>query len=185
MERTQFFTRKIKTACKGASLKNDQGHQITIMASLNKIILIGNLTRDPEVRYTPKGAAVCDVSIAVNRKWKDEAGKLNEEVTYVEIVIWGKTAEHVGQYLKKGSSACFEGRLQQESWEDKTTGQKRSKLRVVAETVQFLGSPNREGGAQPAQQASRPQPARRTAADAYDEAERQQAGPDGDDIPFN
>jgi single-strand DNA-binding protein len=184
MERTRFFTRKIKTACKGASPPNDQSHQNTIMASLNKIILIGNLTRDPEVRYTPKGAAVCDVSIAVNRKWKDEAGKINEEVTYVEIVIWGKTAEHVGQYLKKGSSACFEGRLQQESWEDKTTGQKRSKLRVVAETVQFLGSPNREGGQQ-AQQAPRQQaPARRTAADSYDDAEQQQAGPDGDDVPF-
>lgn len=154
------------------------------MASFNKIILIGNLTRDPEVRYTPKGAAVCDVSIAVNRKWRDEAGNSHEEVTFVEIVVWGKQAENCGQYLKKGSSACFEGRLQQESWEDKTTGQKRSKLRVVAEAVQFLSSPNREGGSQPAQQAARPQPARRTAADAYDDAERQQAGPEGDDIPF-
>ncbi len=154
------------------------------MASFNKIILIGNLTRDPEVRYTPKGAAVCDVSIAVNRKWRDEAGNSHEEVTFVEIVVWGKQAENCGQYLKKGSSACFEGRLQQESWEDKTTGQKRSKLRVVAETVQFLSSPNREGGQQTTQQAARPQPARRTAADAYDDAERQQAGLDGDDVPF-
>lgn len=151
------------------------------MASLNKVILIGNLTRDPEVRYTPKGAVVCDTSIAVNRKWKDEAGKLNEEVTFVEIVIWGKTAEHVGQYLKKGSSACFEGRLQQESWEDKTTGQKRSKIKVVAEQVQFLSSPNREGGQQERGYGTRPapaqQPARQTAADAMDAM-------DGDDIPF-
>lgn len=155
------------------------------MASLNKVILIGNLTRDPEVRYTPKGAAVCDISIAVNRKWKDESGKANEEVTYVEITAWGKTAELVSQYLKKGSSACFEGRLQQETWDDKTTGQKRSKLKVVAENVQFLGSPNRDGGQQ-SQQTTRPQPERRTAADAVDDFN---AGPNAatvgdDDIPF-
>lgn len=163
-----------------------QHHHITIMASLNKIILIGNLTRDPEVRYTPKGAAVCDVSIAVNRKWKDDTGKTNEEVTYVEIVVWGKTAEHVGQYLKKGSSACFEGRLQQETWDDKTTGQKRSKLRVVAEAVQFLGSPNRDGSQQSNQQQGRPQPARRTAADAVDDFNSAPAtdAVGDDDIPF-
>jgi single-strand DNA-binding protein len=148
------------------------------MASLNKIILIGNLTRDPEVRYTPKGSAVCDVSIAVNRKWKDDAGKVNEDVTYVEIVVWGKTAEHVGQYLKKGSSACFEGRLQMETWDDKTTGQKRSKLKVVAETVQFLNSPNRDA-AQPQQSQQRQQqPARSTAVDAVNDAQGD------DDIPW-
>lgn len=156
------------------------------MASLNKVILIGNLTRDPEVRYTPRGAAVCDVSIAVNRKWRDEAtGEAKEEVTFVEIVVWGKQAESVGQYLRKGSSACFEGRLQQETWEDKQTGQKRSKLKVVAEGVQFLGSPNREGGQQQSAPPRQQQPARRTAADALDDAQRgQQAGDDGDDIPF-
>lgn len=150
------------------------------MASLNKVILIGNLTRDPEVRYTPKGAAVCDISIAVNRKWKDESGKTNEEVTYVEITAWGKTAELVSQYLKKGSSACFEGRLQQETWDDKTTGQKRSKLKVVAEGVQFLGSPNREGN-----QSTRTQPERRTAADAVDDFNASSTPSVGDDdIPF-
>ena len=154
------------------------------MASLNKVILIGNLTRDPEVRYTPRGAAVCDVSIAVNRKWRDEqSGETKEEVTFVEIVVWGKQAESVGQYLRKGSSACFEGRLQQETWEDKQAGQKRSKLKVVAEGVQFLSSPNREGGQQSAPRQQQ-QPARRTAADAMDDAQRaQQAG--DDDIPFN
>lgn len=166
------------------------------MASLNKVILIGNLTRDPEVRYTPKGAAVCDCSIAMNRKWRDDAGNQHEEVTYVEIVVWGKMAETVGQYLHKGSSACFEGRLQMEQWEDKQTGQKRSRLKVVAEGVQFLSSPNREGGQQqergygnrPAPQQQRQQPARRTAADALDDAQREQGpiqdGLDGDDIPF-
>ncbi len=158
------------------------------MASLNKVLLIGNLTRDPEVRYTPKGAAVCDCSIAVNRKWRDESGNQHEEVTFVDIVVWGKQAESVGQYLKKGSSACFEGRLQMESWEDKQTGQKRSKLKVVAEGVQFLSSPNREGGQQQSaapSQHSQP-PARRTAADALDDAMRGpiQGGSDGDDIPF-
>lgn len=156
------------------------------MASLNKVILIGNLTRDPEVRFTPKGTAVCDLSIAVNRKWRDDSGNTQEEVTYVEIAVWGKTAENCGQYLKKGSSACFEGRLQLETWDDKATGQKRSKIKVVAEQVQFLSSPNCEGGQQSSQQPPRQQPARRTAADAMDDAMRgqQQAGPDGDDIPW-
>jgi single-strand DNA-binding protein len=159
------------------------------MASLNKVILIGNLTRDPDLRYTPRGAAVCDLSIAVNRKWKDEqTGESKEEVTYVEIVVWGKQAENVGKYLVKGSSACFEGRLQMETWEDKTTGQKRSKIRVVAEGVQFLGAPAGQGQQRPASQ----QPARRTAADAMDDAMRgaqpgsdqANGGLDGDDIPF-
>lgn len=156
------------------------------MASLNKVILIGNLTREPEVRFTPKGTAVCDLSIAINRKWRDDSGNTQEEVTYVEIAVWGKTAENCGQYLKKGSSACFEGRLQLETWDDKTTGQKRSKIKVVAEQVQFLSSPNREGGQPSSQQPPRQQPARRTAADAMDNAMRgqQQAGPDGDDIPW-
>lgn len=155
------------------------------MASLNKVLLIGNLTRDPEVRYTPKGTAVCDIGLAVNRKWRDEAGKPQEEVTFIDVTIWGKTAENVGQYLKKGSSTCIEGRLQTESWEDKQTGQKRSKLKVVADAVQFIGSPNREGAQQqaPRQQAA---PTRRTAADAMDDAMRgpMQDAPDGDYIPF-
>lgn len=156
------------------------------MASLNKVLLIGNLTRDPEVRYTPQGTAVCDISIAVNRKWRDNQNNPQEEVTFIDITVWGKTAELVGQYLKKGSSACFEGRLAQETWEDKTTGQKRSKIKVVADQVQFLGSPNRDGG-QPQAQAPRQQsgtaPARRTAADAADDAMNERQTGD-DDIPF-
>lgn len=160
------------------------------MASLNKVILIGNLTRDPDLRFTPRGAAVCDLSIAVNRKWRDEqTGEAKEEVTYIEITVWGKQAENVGKYLAKGSSACFEGRLHMESWEDKQTGQKRSKLKVVAEAVQFLSSPNRQAG-QP--QEHRPAPVRRTAADAIDDFQRgaqlgsdqASGGMDGDDIPF-
>lgn len=149
------------------------------MASFNRVILIGNLTRDPELRFTPRGAAVCDISIACNRKWKDESGNAQEEVTFVDITLWAKLAETCAQYLRKGSSACFEGRLQQESWQDKDSGQKRSKLKVVAEQVQFLGSPNRDGQqAQPQQQAPRQQAARPSL------PPQDTGAPDGDDIPF-
>ena len=109
------------------------------MASLNKVLLIGNLTRDPEVRYTPKGAAVCDISLAINSKRKTEGGETKEEVTFVDCTAWGKTAELLGQYCKKGSSLFIEGRLTTESWEDKATGVKKSKVKVTVENVQFLG----------------------------------------------
>jgi single-strand DNA-binding protein len=160
------------------------------MASLNKVLLIGNLTRDPEVRYTPKGTAVCDMAIAVNRKWHDESGD-HEEVTYLDITVWGKQAESCGQYLARGRPVFIEGRLQMEVWEDKTTGQKRSKIKVVADQVQFLGSPNRDGGQQQAQaprQQSGAAPARRTAVDAADDAMKREPIQEGatgsDDIPF-
>lgn len=135
------------------------------MASLNKVMLIGNLTRDPEVRYTPKGSAVADLSIAVNRSYQTENGERMEEVTYVDVVAWARLAELVGQYLHKGRAVFIEGRLQMDTWEDKQTGQKRSKLRVVAENLQFLdrkpggptggdeGGPS-GGGAPPQQQRS-------------------------------
>ena len=121
------------------------------MASLNKVMLIGNLTRDPEVRYTPKGSAVCDMAIAVNRRYLTESGERQEEVTYLDIVLWGKTAELAGQYLAKGRSVFVEGRLQMDTWEDKATGQKRSKIKIVAENMQFLnnaggGGPGNGGG---------------------------------------
>ncbi|MEN3942203.1 single-stranded DNA-binding protein [Prosthecobacter sp. SYSU 5D2] len=117
------------------------------MASLNKVMLIGNLTRDPEVRYTPKGSAVCDMAIAVNRRYLTDSGERQEEVTYLDIVLWGKTAELAGQYLAKGRSVFIEGRLQMDTWEDKATGQKRSKIRVVAENMQFLDSKGAGGPA--------------------------------------
>ena len=116
------------------------------MASLNKIMLIGNLTRDPEVRYTPKGTAVSDLGLAVNRFYSSDGGEKREETTFVDVVLWAKLAELAGQYLKKGRPVFIEGRLQMDSWEDKTTGQKRSKLRVVGENMQFLGSRNDSGG---------------------------------------
>jgi len=114
------------------------------MASFNKVILVGNLTRDPEVRYTPKGSAVCDLAIAVNRQYSLDNGEKREEVTYVDVVLWARLAEIAGEYLKKGRPVLIEGRLQMDSWDDKQTGQKRSKLRVVGETMQLLGS--RQGG---------------------------------------
>src|SRR6267378_6147752 len=110
------------------------------MASFNKVILLGNLTRDPEVRYTPKGSAVCDLGIAVNRVYTTDSGERREETTFVDVTLWGRTAEIAGEYLKKGRPVFIEGRLQLDSWEDKTSGQKRSKLKVVGEGLQLLGA---------------------------------------------
>ena len=116
------------------------------MASVNKVMLIGNLTRDPEVRYTPKGSAVADIGLAINRYFTMENGEKREETTFVDVVLWGRQAELAQQYLSKGRPVYIEGRLQLDSWEDKNTGQKRSKLRVVGENMQFLGSPRDGGG---------------------------------------
>src|SRR6187455_2671377 len=118
------------------------------MASFNKVILVGNLTRDPELRYTPKGTAIAKIGVAVNRVWTNEAGEKKEDVTFIDVDIFGRTAENVGQYMRKGRPILIEGRLRLDQWDDKQTGQKRSRLGVVAETVQFLGSPagGGEGG---------------------------------------
>ncbi|MBA2271503.1 MAG: single-stranded DNA-binding protein [Chthoniobacterales bacterium] len=115
-------------------------------ASFNKVILMGNLTRDPEVRYTPKGSAVCDLGLAVNRQYSLEGGEKREEVTFVDVVLWARLAEIAGEYLKKGRPVLIEGRLQLDSWDDKQSGQKRSKLRVIGETMQLLGSRPSGGG---------------------------------------
>jgi single-strand DNA-binding protein len=121
------------------------------MASFNKVILLGNLTRDPEVRYTPKGSAVCDLGIAVNRQYTLDNGEKREEVTYVDVVLWARLAEIAGEYLKKGRPIFIEGRLQLDTWDDKQSGQKRSKLRVIGETMQLLGSRPSGGTAAPAE----------------------------------
>jgi single-strand DNA-binding protein len=110
------------------------------MASYNRVILIGNLTRDPELRYTPKGTAICQFGIAVNRQFKDDSGAMRDETTFVDIEAWSKQGELVAKYLSKGSLAMVEGRLKLDQWEDKTSGQKRSKLKVVLDNVQFLSS---------------------------------------------
>lgn len=116
------------------------------MANVNKVILIGNLTRDPEVKYTPKGTAVAEVGLAVNRNYTVGDGEKREETTFIDVELWGRTAELAAQYLAKGRSVYFEGRLKLDTWDDKATGAKRSKLRVVAETMQFLGGGRGEGG---------------------------------------
>ena len=120
------------------------------MSSFNKVILMGNLTRDPEMRYTPSGMAIAKIGLAVNRKWYNEARELQEEVTFIDVDAFGKRAETIGQYLKKGRPIFVEGRLRLDQWEDKQTGQKRSRLGVVLENFQFLDSgQSREGGSPP------------------------------------
>src|SRR5579863_257462 len=155
------------------------------MASFNKVILVGNLTRDPELRYTPKGTAVAKVGLAVNRNWTSESGEKKEEVTFVDVDIFGRTAENVSQYMRKGRPILIEGRLKFDQWDDKQTGQKKSKLGVVAETVQFLGSAADGGGsgAPAAPRAARPAAAAAPAAPASEPLEGD-GPPESDDVPF-
>ena len=117
------------------------------MASFNKVILAGNLTRDPELRYTPKGTAVAKLGLAVNRSWTTDAGEKREEATFVDVDAFGKQAETIAKYLRKGRSLLVEGRLRMETWDDKATGAKRSKLGVVLESFSFLDSGNRDAAA--------------------------------------
>jgi single-strand DNA-binding protein len=152
------------------------------MASYNKVILVGNLTRDPELRYTPKGMAIAKIGLAVNRNWTNEAGEKKEEVTFVDVDIFGRTAENVAQYMKKGRPILIEGRLRLDQWDDKQTGQKRSKLGVVAETVQFLGSPA-GGGGDGGEPAPRRQAPASAPAPSSSSAEPDMPPPD-DDVPF-
>ncbi len=153
------------------------------MASYNRVILLGNLTRDVELRYTPSGTAVTEVGLAVNDRRKSQSGEWIEETTFVDITLWGRTAEVASEYLSKGSPVLIEGRLKLDTWE--TEGQKRSKLRVVGERMQMLGGRGGGGGAG----GNRSQPQQ------YDESEYSRpadsaatedvpAGPPEDDIPF-
>jgi single-strand DNA-binding protein len=119
------------------------------MANLNRVLLIGNLTRDPEVRYTPKGTAVAEMSLAINRYTQTEGGEKKEEVTFVDVTLWARLAEISGEYLKKGKPVFIEGRLQLDTWDDKQTGQKRSRLRVIAESMQLLGTRENANGDRP------------------------------------
>jgi single-strand DNA-binding protein len=125
------------------------------MTSFNKVILLGNLTRDPEVRYTPNGIAVASFAIAVNRKYK-QGDETKEEVSYIDIVVFGKQAESCGQYINKGDSVLIDGRLQQRRWDDKETGQKRNKIEVVAQSVNFM--PKRSSGGQATNAHAEPAP---------------------------
>ncbi len=116
------------------------------MANLNKVMLIGNLTRDIELKYTPKGSAIAELGLAINRRYKTDTGEQKEETTFVDVTLWGRQAEIAKEYLSKGKPVYIEGRLQLDSWDDKQTGQKRSKLKVTGEAMQLLGSRGESGG---------------------------------------
>jgi single-strand DNA-binding protein len=156
------------------------------MASYNKVILVGNLTRDPELRYTPKGVAIAKLGLAVNRVWRTETGETREEATFVDVDAFSKQAETIAQYLKKGSPILIEGRLRLDTWDDKQTGQKRSKLGVVVESFQFLGGGNRtEAGGDAAARTRTPAAAAAAAAPAVPPEVPAEVPPaEDDDVPF-
>ena len=161
------------------------------MASFNKVILAGNLTRDPELRYTPKGTALVKLGLAISRTWKSESGEKKEEVTFVDVDVWERQAEVIAQYFRKGRPILVEGRLQLDSWEDKTTHEKKSKLKVRLESFSFLdskapddsagagGVPSGEPVRRPA--ASPPKPAAAPPESGPPEGE---PPPEEDDVPF-
>lgn len=118
------------------------------MPSLNKVLLMGNLTRDPELRVTPKGTPICQFSLAINRSFKLESGETREEVFYADVEAWGKQGETIAKHVTKGRPLYVEGRLRLDTWEDKNTKEKRSRMKIVLEQFQFLG--DRPAGAAPA-----------------------------------
>jgi single-strand DNA-binding protein len=157
-------------------------------ASLNKVLLMGNLTRDPEVKYTPKGTAVCDLGLAINDSYKAQDGTIKETVTYVDVEVWGRTAENCKQYLTKGRPIFVEGQLKLDTWET-PQGEKKSKMRVRADRVQFLGGGGgggRQGGNYAAGEQRPATASGKTAAPpvAGNVAEDRPPPSDDDDIPF-
>jgi single-strand DNA-binding protein len=147
------------------------------MASFNKVILMGNLTRDPELRYTPKGTAVAKLGLAVNRSWRNADGQQQDETTFVDVDAFGKQAETLGQYMQKGRPILIEGRLKLDQWEDKNTGQNRSKLGVTLEKFSFVGGGGGQaGGSTNAPQSSAPPPT--------SDVPPFEDGPSDDDVPF-
>ena len=167
------------------------------MPNLNKVMLMGNLTRDPEVKYTPKGTAIAEFGMAINRNYTTESGEKREEVTFVDVELWSRLAELAGEYLKKGRPVYIEGRLRLDTWDDKQTGQKRSRMRVVGEVMQFLGGRDDSGGGAPRSQgpddeysSSRPAPQQqRRPQQQAPPPQRKPVDPDldapeEDDIPF-
>jgi single-strand DNA-binding protein len=149
--------------------------------------VIGNLTRDVEVRYIANGSAVANVSIAINEKYTTKSGEKREDVLFLECTLWGKTAEIAGEYLSKGKPVLFSGKLKQESWDDKTTGQKRSKIVLNVDTMQFLGGPS-GGQDAPKQEQPRQQQARQTAPvqqkSFYENVHSDDVDNLDDDVPF-
>ncbi len=150
------------------------------MASFNRVVLLGNLTRDPECRFLPSGMAVCDIGLAVNDRRKSQTGEWVDETTFVDITLWGRTAEIASEYLSKGSPVLIEGRLKLDTWE--TDGQKRSKLKVIGERMQLLGRGGEGGGSA---RNSAPAASNRNSAAAPTSYEDVAAsGPPDDEIPF-
>jgi single-strand DNA-binding protein len=153
------------------------------MADYNKVLLLGNLTRDPEVRYTPKGTPVGELGLAINDSYKAQDGTIKETVTYINIDVWGRQAETCKQYLTKGRPVFIEGRLRLDTWEQ--DGQKKSKLRVVADRVQFLGGgPGRSGGGGEQRASSAGDTGRTAAKPSSSVSEDAPPPPSDDDIPF-
>ena len=148
------------------------------MRGFNKVVLMGNLTRDPELRTTPNGQTVCSFSLAINRTWKNAQGEQQEAVDYIDCNIWGKPAEIIDQYMNKGSGILVSGRLQQRSWEQ--DGQKRSKVEVVVEDFNFVGGGNQGDGGGSYQSSSSSKPAAKSAPKKVDNSPSE-----GDDAPIN
>jgi single-strand DNA-binding protein len=148
----------------------------------NKVILSGNLTRDPELRYTPKGLAVCKFSIAINRTWTTETGESKKDVTFVEVDAFGRTAENISKFFKKGNCIFVEGRLQFQTWEDKTTKDKKSKLTVVCDIFQFVDKKSDSNGGQSAPSAAPTRTSEGVAAAPAQAANQPPA--EEDDVPF-
>ena len=152
------------------------------MASFNRVVLVGNLTKDVELRYLQSGMAVTDIGLAVNHKYKNKTGEWVEEPVFVDITLWGRTAEVAGEYLGKGSSVLIEGRLKLDSWEK--DGQKHSKLKVIGETMQMLGTPRSGGGGGAGggggggNRAQRPAPSQQQSPQQFNEAEYQRSPDD-------
>lgn len=124
------------------------------MSDLNSVVLVGRLVRDPELRYTPEGAAVCEMTLASNRRWTKKDGEKAEDVVFVDVVAWNRTAEVMAEYAKKGRAVAILGTLIQDRWQDEATGQKRSKIRIKAHTVQLLGGGSKDGETPEAESAS-------------------------------
>jgi len=153
------------------------------MAGYNKVILMGNLARDPELRYTPQGTAVSDLRLAVTTVRGGRGQERKEETVFIDVTVWDRQAENCSEYLSKGRPVLVEGRLTQDTWEDKETGQKRSKIKIVANTVQFLGG--REGGGRDAGGSGRSSDRREPSAAPGPKEESLDEGFQGDDdIPF-
>lgn len=154
------------------------------MASFNRVILIGNLTRDPELRYIPSGTAVTEIGLAVNEYRKGANGERIEETTFVDVTFWGRTAEVVTEYVSKGSPIFIEGRLKYDQWQDKKTGEKRSKLKVVGDRIQLIGAKGQGGGRQAAPSGGFDEADYGPPSESYGEPAGAPTSPPQDDIPF-